>query len=158
MVSSTEMVTRLGDAAARDIFLQHDKIVRDQVNRYGGRELQNLGDGFMLSFESPSAAIKCACDMQKELAKNIPSIKIRIGINTGEVVRREGQIPFGQAVVVASRLANKAKAEQILVSDVTKHLVAGSGFQLVERGRAKLKGIGEVLKLYEVVWKPTSSS
>jgi class 3 adenylate cyclase len=93
--------------------------------------------------------------MHKELSKNIQSIKIRIGINTGEVVRREGQIPFGQAVVVASRLANKAKAEQILVSDVTKHLVAGSGFQFVERGRAKLKGIGEILKLYEVVWKPS---
>lgn len=157
MVSSTEMVTRLGDAAARDIFLQHDKIVRDQIKRYRGRELQNLGDGFMLSFESPSAAIKCACDMQKELSKNIPSIKIRIGINTGEVVRREGQIPFGQAVVVASRLANKAKAEQILVSDVTKHLVAGSGFQFVERGKARLKGIGEILKLHEVIWRPTSS-
>jgi class 3 adenylate cyclase len=158
MVSSTELVTRLGDAAARDIFLQHDKIARNQIKRYGGRELQNLGDGFMLSFESPSAAIKCACDMQREISKNIPSIKIRIGINTGEVVRREGQIPFGQAVVVASRLANKAKAEQILVSDVTKHLVAGSGFQFTESGRAKLKGIAEILKMYEVVWKLTPSS
>jgi class 3 adenylate cyclase len=158
IVSSTELVTRLGDAAARDIFLQHDKIVRDQIRRYGGRELQNLGDGFMLSFESPSAAIKCACDMQKELSKNIPSIKIRVGINTGEVVRREGQIPFGQAVVVASRLANKAKGDQIIVSEVTKHLVAGSLFPFAERGRAKLKGISESLKLYEVVWKLTSSS
>lgn len=157
IVSSTELVTRIGDAAARDIFLQHDKIVREQIKKHRGRELQNLGDGFMLSFESPSAAIRCACDMQKELSKNIPSIKIRIGINTGEVVRREGRQPFGQAVVVASRLVNKAKAEQILISDVTKHLVAGSGFQLTERGRTKLKGIGEIFKLYEVVWKVTSS-
>jgi class 3 adenylate cyclase/pimeloyl-ACP methyl ester carboxylesterase len=158
IVSSTELVTRIGDAAARDIFLRHDKIVRDQITKHRGRELQNLGDGFMLSFESPSAAIRCACDMQKELSKNVPSIKIRIGINTGEVVRREGRQPFGQAVVVASRLANKAKAEQILVLDVTKHLVAGSGFSFVERGRAKLKGIGESFKLYEVVWQITSSS
>src|SRR4030043_1265968 len=158
MISSTEMVTRLGDAAARDLFLQHDQIVRDQIKRYKGRELQNLGDGFMLSFESPSAAIKCACDMQKELSRNITSIKIRIGINTGEVVRREGRQPFGQAVVVASRLANKAKAEQILVSDVTKHLVAGRGFPFAERGRAKLKGSGENIKLYEVAWKINSSS
>ncbi len=90
MISSTEMVTRLGDAAARDLFLQHDQIVRDQIKKYKGSELQTLGDGFMLSFGSPSAAIKCACDMQKELSKNIPSIKVRIGINTGEVVRREG--------------------------------------------------------------------
>ena len=158
IVSSTELVTRIGDAAARDIFLQHDKIVREQIKKHKGRELQNLGDGFMLSFESPSAAIRCACDMQKELSKKVPSIKIRIGINTGEVVRREGRQPFGQAVVVASRLANKAKAEQILVSDVTKHLVAGSGFPFTKRGRAKLKGIGESLKLFEVVWKNTSSS
>jgi class 3 adenylate cyclase/pimeloyl-ACP methyl ester carboxylesterase len=158
IVSSTELVTRIGDAAARDIFLQHDKIVRDQIKKHKGRELQNLGDGFMLSFESPSAAIKCACDMQREIFRNITSIKIRIGINTGEVVRREGRQPFGQAVVIASRLANKAKAEQILVSDVTKHLVAGSGFPFTKRGRAKLKGIGESLKLFEVVWKNTSSS
>jgi len=158
IVSSTELVTRIGDAAARDIFLQHDKIVREQIKKHKGRELQNLGDGFMLSFESPSAAIRCACDMQKELSKKVPSIKIRIGINTGEVVRREGRQPFGQAVVVASRLANKAKTEQILVSDVTKHLVAGSGFPFTERGRAKLKGIGESFKLFEVVWKNTSSS
>jgi class 3 adenylate cyclase/pimeloyl-ACP methyl ester carboxylesterase len=158
IVSSTELVARIGDAAARDIFLQHDKIVRGQIKKHRGRELQNLGDGFMLSFESPSAAIRCACDMQKELSKDVPSIKIRIGINTGEVVRREGGQPFGQAVVVASRLANKAKAEQILVSDVTKHLVAGSGFLFAERGRAKLKGIGESLKLYEVAWKINSAS
>jgi class 3 adenylate cyclase len=158
IVSSTELVTRIGDAAARDIFLQHDKVVREQIKKHKGRELQNLGDGFMLSFESPSSAIKCACDMQREISRNITSIKIRIGINTGEVVRREGRQPFGQAVVVASRLANKAKAEQILVSDVTKHLVAGSGFPFTKRGRAKLKGIGESLKLFEVVWKNTSSS
>ena len=156
MVSSTELVTRLGDAAARDTFLQHDKIVREQVKRHGGKELQNMGDGFMLSFESPSAAIKCACDIQRELSKNIPSIKIRIGINTGEVVRREGRHPFGQAVIIASRLANKAKAEQIFVSEVTKHLVAGSNFQFAEKGRAKLKGINEIVKLYEVIWKSAS--
>jgi class 3 adenylate cyclase len=61
-------------------------------------------------------------------------------------------------VVVASRLVNKAKAEQILVSDVTKHLVAGSGLPFTERGRVKLKGISESLKLYEVVWKVDPSS
>jgi class 3 adenylate cyclase/pimeloyl-ACP methyl ester carboxylesterase len=153
IVSSTDLVVRLGDAAARDIFLQHDKIVRDQIKKYGGRELQNLGDGFMLSFESASAAIKCACSIQKKISQNIASIKVRIGINTGEVVMREGRHPFGQAVVVASRIVSRAKGEQILVSDVTKHLTAGSGFSFVERGRFKPKGFSESMKLYEVSWK-----
>ncbi len=153
IVSSTDLVNRLGDAAARDIFLQHDKIIRDRIKKYRGRELQNLGDGFMLSFESASAAIKCACDIQKEISRNIASIKIRMGINTGEVVRREGRHPFGQAVVVASRIVSRAKDEQILVSDVTKHLTSGSRFPFIEKGRFKPKGFTETIKLHEVSWK-----
>jgi len=153
IVSSTDLVTKLGDAAARDIFLQHDKIVRNQIKKYGGRELQNLGDGFMLSFESASAAIKCACDIQKEISRNMPTIKVRMGINTGEVVRREGKHPFGQAVVVASRIASRAKGEQILVSDVTRHLISGSRFPFIEKGRFKPKGFRETMKMHEVSWK-----
>lgn len=152
IVSSTALVTKLGDAAARDIFLQHDKIVRDQVRSYVGRELQNLGDGFMLSFESPSSAIKCACDIQKELSKNLPLIKVRMGINTGEVVRREGRHPFGQAVVISSRIVAKAKGGQILISDVSKQLVSGSKFPFVERGRFKPKGFDEMIKLHGIDW------
>jgi class 3 adenylate cyclase/pimeloyl-ACP methyl ester carboxylesterase len=153
IVSSTALVTKLGDAAARDIFLQHDKIVRHQIVKHGGRELQNLGDGFMLSFESASAAIKCACNIQKEISKNLVSIKVRMGINAGEVVRREGKHPFGQAVVVASRIAAKAKGGQILVSDVTRQLASGSKFLFVERGRFKPKGFDETIKLHEIDWE-----
>ena len=153
IVSSTDIVTKLGDTAARDVFRKHDKIIRDQIKKYGGRELQNLGDGFMLSFASASAAIKCACDIQKEISRNMPTIKVRMGINTGEVVRREGKHPFGQAVVVASRIASRAKGEQILVSDVTRHLISGSRFPFIEKGRFKPKGFGETMKIYEVSWK-----
>lgn len=153
IVSSTALVTKLGDAAARDIFLQHDKIVRDQIIKYGGRELQNLGDGFMLSFESASEAIKCACNIQREISENLGPIKVRMGINTGEVVRREGKHPFGQAVVVASRIAAKAKGGQILVSDVTRQLASGSKIFFVERGRFKPKGFDEMIKLHDIDWE-----
>lgn len=153
IVSSTDLVTQLGDAAARNIFLKHDQIVRGQLRKYDGRELQNLGDGFMLSFESASAAIKCACNIQKEISKNLSSIKVRIGINTGEVVRREGRHPFGQAVVLASRIASKAKGDEVLVSDVTRHLVSGSKLPFSEKRRFKPKGFDETIKLYEVYWK-----
>lgn len=153
IVSSTDLVTQLGDADARDIFLQHDKIIRDQLKKHGGKELQNLGDGFMLSFESPSPAIKCACRIQKELSRALPSVKVRMGINSGEVVIREGKHPFGQAVVLASRIASRAEGEEILVSDVTKHLASGTKFSFTEKGRFKPKGFTERIKLHKVSWK-----
>jgi pimeloyl-ACP methyl ester carboxylesterase len=88
IVSSTDLVNSLGDAKARDIFLQHDNIIRNEIKKYNGKELQNLGDGFMLSFGSATAAIKCACEIQQEAAQNLPQLQIRIGINTGEVIKR----------------------------------------------------------------------
>jgi class 3 adenylate cyclase/pimeloyl-ACP methyl ester carboxylesterase len=153
IVSSTDLVTQLGDVAARDVFLQHDRIVRDQIEIHGGKELQNLGDGFMLSFESPSAAVKCACRIQQEISATLPSIKVRMGINTGEVIIREGKHPFGQAVVLASRIVSKAKGEEILVSDVTKQLASGSKLPFTEKGRFKPKGFDETVKLHGVTWK-----
>ena len=107
----------------------------------------------MLSFESASAAINCACDIQRGISRKLPRIKVRMGINTGEVVGREGMHPFGQAVVIASRIASKAKGEQILISDVTRHLTSGSKFPITEKGRFKPKGFSESIKLYEISWR-----
>jgi class 3 adenylate cyclase len=120
---------------------------------YKGEELQNLGDGFMLSFESATSAIRCACAIQKEIAQNLPQIHIRIGINTGEVVKREGRRPFGQAVVMASRIVSECEGGQILISDISKQLAAGGKFSFIEKGKFKPKGFDESIKLYEVSWK-----
>jgi len=152
IVSSTDLVTKVGDASARDLFLKHDKIVRNQLKKYGGKELQNLGDGFMLTFASATDAINCACKIQQQILEELPKIQIRIGINTGEVVRREGKHPFGQAVVVASRIVSECKGGQILISDIAKQLAAGSRLSFVERGRFKPKGFDDSIKLFEVVW------
>jgi class 3 adenylate cyclase/pimeloyl-ACP methyl ester carboxylesterase len=153
IVSSTDLVNRLGDAAARDIFRQHDKIIRDQIKKYSGTELQNLGDGFMLSFQSATAAIKCACAIQKEITQTLPQIPIRIGINTGEAIRREGRRPFGQAVVMASRLVSECEGGQILISDISRQLAAGAKFSFSEKGKFKLKGFDDSIKLHAVSWK-----
>jgi class 3 adenylate cyclase/pimeloyl-ACP methyl ester carboxylesterase len=152
IVSSTDIVAQVGDVAARDLFLKHDKIIRNQLKKYGGKELQNLGDGFMLSFASATAAINCACKIQQQISEVLPTIQIRIGINTGEVVRREGQHPFGQAVVVASRIVSECKGGQLFASDVTKQLTAGSGFSFIEKGPFQPKGINDSIRLFEVVW------
>jgi class 3 adenylate cyclase/pimeloyl-ACP methyl ester carboxylesterase len=152
IVSSTDIVAQVGDAAARDLFLKHDKIIRNQLKKHGGKELQNLGDGFMLSFKSATTAIKCACKIQQQISKDLPTIQVRIGINTGEVVRREGEHPFGHAVVIASRIVSECKGGQLLVSDVTKQLAAGSGFSFIEKGPFQPKGINDRVRLFEVVW------
>jgi class 3 adenylate cyclase len=153
IVSSTDLVIKVGDAVARDMFLKHDRIVRDQIEKHGGRELQNLGDGFMLSFESATTAIKCACKIQKEVSVKLPEMRIRMGINTGDVVMREGNHPFGQAVVLASRVASQADGGEILVSDITRRLVAGSKFPFAERGEFKPKGFDTIEKIHEVLWR-----
>ena len=152
IVSSTDLVTKAGDASARNLFLKHDKIVRNQLKEYEGKELQNLGDGFMLSFASATAAIKCACKIQQQISDNLPTIQVRIGVNTGEVVRREAKHPFGQAVVVASRIVSECEGGQLLISDVTKQLTAGSGFSFIEKGPFQPKGFNDSIKLFEVVW------
>jgi len=153
IVSSTDLVNKLGDVPARDIFIEHDKLVRNQIEKYEGKELQNLGDGFMLSFESASSAIRCVSDIQKEISVSLKELSIRIGVNTGEVIRREGEHPFGQAVVIASRILSKCKGGQILVSDITKKLVAGSKFSFLQRERFKPKGFDDSITLFEVVWE-----
>jgi len=150
IVSSTKLISKHGDAESRDIFLKHDKIVRKQISRYGGRELQNLGDGFMLAFPSASSCIKCSCAIVKDIASKLPMIEIKVGINTGEVVIREGRHPFGQAVVIASRIVDRCQGSQILVSELSRQLVAGSKFSFSQCGEFIPKGFEENLKVYEV--------
>ena len=152
IVSSTNLVSEAGDANARNLFVQHDKLIRGVLTKYGGIELQNLGDGFMLSFPSATYAIRCACAIQKTISQNLPQVKLKIGINTGEVVIREGHHPFGQAVVIASRIVEKCTGQQILISDISKSLAAGSNFACSEIGKFKPKGIDYSIKLFEVLW------
>ena len=150
IVSSTNLISQHGDAKSRDIFVKHDKIIREQISRYGGRELQNLGDGFMLAFPSASSCIKCSCAIRNELINKLPMINVKIGINTGEVVIREGKHPFGQAVVIASRIVDKCQGNQILVSDLSKQLVAGSKFSFYRSYEFAPKGFKETIKVHEV--------
>jgi class 3 adenylate cyclase len=150
--ASTDLVTQIGDTEARDLFREHDRIVRLQLKKFDGRELQNLGDGFMLSFPSATSAIQCACSIQMAISQSLPRIMLKIGINTGEVIRREGKHPFGQAVVIAARIVEKCKGQQIIISDVSRQLAAGSTFSFIEIGKSKLKGFDERIKLFEVDW------
>jgi class 3 adenylate cyclase/pimeloyl-ACP methyl ester carboxylesterase len=156
IVSSTRMVERLGDKAARDIFNRHDRIIRDQVENSGGKILQNLGDGFMLSFETASTALRCAIKIQSAMSTHLSSVSVRIGINAGEVIIREGEHPFGQAVVMAARIVDQCSGGKILLSEVTRQLCAGSNFNITEAGTFLPKGFDKPAKLFELLWKNSS--
>ena len=111
-----------------------------------------LGEG-----EETDQTIKDKRSSESEIVEQativFTDIKIKIGINTGEVIRRESKHPFGQAVVIASRIVEKCEGEQILISDVSKQLTAGGNFNFAEQGPFKPKGFNENIKLYEVSWK-----
>ena len=135
---STDLRTERGDAAAHRILRSHEHVVRHCVAEHGGREIKALGDGFMVVFVSPRTALECSVAIQQELQeRNVEcpgdEVKVRIGINTGEVTV-EGDDIYGQAVNAAARIAGRAKGGEILVSEIVRQL-AGSGpeFTFVDR-------------------------
>jgi DNA-binding SARP family transcriptional activator/class 3 adenylate cyclase/tetratricopeptide (TPR) repeat protein len=154
--ASTDLRTRRGDQVAQHLLRDHEEIVRSQVEAHGGREVKALGDGFMVAFTSARRALSCAVGIQRTLEarrSELPEVRVRIGLNTGEVVR-EGDDLYGQSVHAAARIAAKAAGGEILVSEVVKQL-AGTSPDLVfrDRGQYRLKGFPERFRLYEVPWR-----
>src|SRR5919198_2432510 len=112
VVNSTTLTQSLGDEAALAILGVHDIIVRDALSALGGREVKHTGDGIMASFVSAAAAVRCAAQIQRELAQrareqNNHPIKVRIGGAAGEPVERNNDI-FGSTVQLAARLCSHA--------------------------------------------------
>jgi class 3 adenylate cyclase/tetratricopeptide (TPR) repeat protein len=154
---STDLRTERGDAAAHRILQSHEDVVRRCLAAHDGREVKALGDGFMVAFASVRKALACAVAIQQGLAeRNADSpgdeLRIRIGVNTGEVVAEDDDL-YGQAVNAAARIASRAKGGEILVSEIVRQL-AGSGpeFTFLDRGRYRLKGFPDRWHLYGVAY------
>ncbi|MGH2792721.1 MAG: ATP-binding protein [Actinomycetota bacterium] len=153
---STDLRHRLGDEAADELMRTHQELVREQVERHSGREIKWLGDGFMVAFGSPRKAISCAVDIQRALDdrnRTTPGrkIRVRIGINTGEVTEVAGDL-LGAAVNAAARIAGKAHGGQILVANVVKDLAGvRPDLSYIDRGLYWLKGFPERWRLYEIL-------
>ena len=116
---------------------RHDEIIRAEIERYGGRPIKTLGDGFLAVFEGPAKAIRAARAMGD--AVRVLGIEIRAGVHTGECERR-GEDLAGIAVNVAARIVAHAGAGEVLVSSTVRELVLGSGIEFVERGTYTLEG------------------
>jgi class 3 adenylate cyclase/streptogramin lyase len=155
---STDLTRRLGDEAARRTIDAYRMIVRAKLAAHDGREIDSIGDGFMITFLSTRRAIACAVDIQRALAahaeeKPDEEVRVRIGLNVGEVLARGGH-PFGAAVNATQRVGAHARGGEIFVSEAVRHL-AGTIPEVTfrDRGRRSLKGFPERWRLYEVVWQ-----
>jgi pimeloyl-ACP methyl ester carboxylesterase len=147
IVRSTEQAVDLGDQTWRNLLDRHDKILRQNIERFRGEIIDTAGDGMLASFDGPARAIHCACTLIEE----IPAIgiNIRIGIHTGEVEVRKTGIA-GVAVHIGARIAALAGENEILVSNTVKDLVVGSGISFSDRGWHELKGLPEKWHLLSV--------
>jgi class 3 adenylate cyclase len=153
---STALTDRLGDAEARDLLREHERMVRDALKAHGGSEVKTMGDGFMTSFSSATKALECAIAMQRAFAEHNKTaeepIKVRVGMNAGEPIAEDDDL-FGTAVNRAARITATAKGGEILVSNVVRELAEGKDFLFADRGEASLKGFDEPVRLFEVRWR-----
>jgi class 3 adenylate cyclase len=148
VVGSTERARALGDRAWADLLEAHNARVRAELRRFGGREIDTSGDGFLTWFDSPASAITCARAVLGSVREI--GVDLRIGLHTGEcdIV---GDKLRGIAVHIGARVASKAVAGEILVSQTVKDLVAGSAIEFQDRGSHELKGVPGDWRLYAVI-------
>jgi pimeloyl-ACP methyl ester carboxylesterase len=147
IVGSTERARELGDRAWRNLLDEHHALVRRELERFRGREIDTAGDGFFATFDGPARAIRSA----KAIGESIRTlgIELRAGLHTGEV-ELAGDGVRGIAVHTGARVAAHAGAGEVLVSQTVKDLVAGSGIEFEDRGTRELKGIPGEWRLYAV--------
>jgi len=147
IVGSTELAASAGDNDWHKLLDSHDRVVRQELRHFRGREIKTTGDGFVASFDGPARAIRCAQSLVEATEKL--GIELRAGLHTGECELR-GDDLAGIAVHVASRVSALSGAGEILVSSTVRDLVAGSGIEFCDRGEHGLKGVPGTWRLYRV--------
>jgi class 3 adenylate cyclase len=147
IVGSTEIAAQVGDRRWRDLVQRHHAVVRRELKRFRGKELDTAGDGFFASFDRPAEAMRCACAISDEVREL--GLEIRAGLHLGEAEVLENKVG-GITVNVGARVMNVAKGGEVLVSSTLRDAVAGSGFAFADHGSHRLKGIDGEWRLYEV--------
>ncbi len=151
IVDSTGCAARLGDHRWLELRAAHDRLAREQIARYRGREVDATGDGFLALFDGPTRAVTCAAETTQRV--RALGLEIRAGLHTGEVEFVDGK-PGGIALHIASRVMVAAANGGVYASSTVHDLVVGSGIEFAERGRHKLKGVPGEWALFELVHLP----
>jgi class 3 adenylate cyclase len=148
IVGSTERAAALGDRRWSELLERHHAIVRAELRRFRGREVDTIGDGFLATFDGPARAVRCA--LAVAAAVRPLDLQIRAGLHTGEL-EMAGDDVRGMAVHIGARVAAVAGPGEVLVSSTVKDLVAGSGLEFEDRGGHQLKGVPDAWQIYRVV-------
>ena len=148
IVDSTKRAAELGDRTWRSLLSRHDRLLRAEIERFGGRVVNTTGDGLLATFDSPRRAVECA-RLASESISGI-ELDIRAGIHAGEIELADGDIQ-GVAVHIGARIAALAGPRQVFVSSTVKDLVVGSGLEFEDRGEHQLKGVPGTWRVFEVV-------
>jgi class 3 adenylate cyclase len=145
IVNGTAKAAELGDRAWRRLVEQHHALVREQLRRHRGREIDTAGDGFFAWFDGPARAVRCALAIR--VAVRALGIEIRAGLHAGECEEIAGKVG-GLAVMIGARTREQATPGEVLTSSTVKDLVAGSGLHFDDRGEHVLKGLPGTWKLF----------
>jgi len=147
IVDSTRTAAKMGDRDWHALLDAHDAVVRSQLTRFRGREVNTSGDGFLVMFDGPQRAIRCAMAIRD--AVQVLGIEVRAGLHTGECEVRGDDIG-GIGVHIGARVSTLAGPNDVLVSSTLRDLVIGSGLEFEERGVHELKGVPGEWKLFRV--------
>jgi class 3 adenylate cyclase/quercetin dioxygenase-like cupin family protein len=138
LTASTETLARVGDSRWRALLAEHNEAAREQIERFGGREVKTTGDGFLVMFDSPARAVRGAAGMLNAAAAK--GLTARAGVHTGEV-ELQGDDVRGITVHAAARILDRAEPGQVLVSGTVRDLLAGSGLEFTDLGEFELRGL-----------------
>jgi class 3 adenylate cyclase len=159
MADSSLMFERMGDLRAQAIVRLHNEIIREQVALHKGAEVKTTGDGFMIAFSSARRALQCAIAIQRALAaycaeNSSDPICVKMGLHAGEAIRESNDF-FGKAVILASRIADLARAGEILVSSTLRDLTESAGdLHFAEVQKVELKGFSGTYQICRAIWEP----
>lgn len=151
---STALNERIGDHSFVKVIEAHDRQVRRLVRANDGHVVKSQGDGFMVAFADPGQAVRCAVDMQRDLAAARPAIRVRVGVHVGDAVLR-GEDLFGRNVAMAARVAAAAGGGEVLVSDAVLEAVSGlDGPRFGPARQTQLKGFAGTHRVHPLLWGP----
>jgi class 3 adenylate cyclase len=145
IVESTQQAAQLGPRAWSTLSQQHDALIRAALQRHRGREVRTIGDSFLATFNAGAEAVRCALEIVRGV--KALGVQVRAGLHTGEIEVRRDDIA-GLGVVIAKRVCDLARPEQVLVSETVKGLVVGSELTFSDQGTHVLKGVPDEWRLF----------
>lgn len=162
IAGSTAMTQALGDAGAQKVVRAHNRVVRDALTDWNGKEIKHTGDGIMASFSRVTDSVDASIQMQRhtmaynQQTPDLP-LHLKIGLNAGEPIAEDNDL-FGTVVQMSARIVDKAQADEIFVSDIVRGICIGKSYKFVNRGGYAMKGFDEDPTLYEVVWREEAAA